>query len=573
MAIWVNSLSPAKNATSVAVDSEIFIDIEGDNNIDVTSVRFFINETEVKASSRYSLQTGLVNRNRVEVTFFPRRRIKYLNERYGADDTRYGKLDIFPSNFWYGSSYSCRVYVEDVNGNSFTDNFSFTIEEGVFHSNDLDRYYYSTKTQELANYMPSWAKARYDKYSNFQQIMNPAGNFVEEVDNKIQNDLANYFLQTANYNELSLLHQVEVGGDFEFQTVVLDDGTNLNIPPEVKAKEGITYFYPVSEFSNSIKDFYYNKLPDRIDEHKITLTSNIIKPASDIKFEKEDVGVTMERPGTICINIENGRVFAELDNTGATLSVLVCRVSGVSIHKQKQVEDISIIDNDNYFSKKRWSYIESIQFINIPREFGGQYTIQYFEEPGSFKLDLFNHTNVDGESKNSYWSTRENDYGTVLTQHTILKTEIDDIIATVGQKTEVQEYELLDVDGSHLVLKDIAPDRFSNFIYGINDEYLYVFDKREEYSTVVQGLPKNNGDPQFVLDVFASELAREDNSKLIEIAALQKTIDKQMVKYLFSMIKETEHNYTLKKMAQRQPQSRKLQYLWIGQTFKSRLNL
>lgn len=538
MAIWVNSLSPAKNAPSVAVDSEVFIDIEGDYNLDVQSVRFFINGTEVKPSSKYSIQTGLLNRKRIEVTFFPRRRIKYVNERYGAGDTRYGKLDIFPSNFWYGSLYACRIEITDVEGNVFSDSFSFTIEDGTFFSQDIDRYYYSTNTQGLANYMPTWAKGRYDKYSNFQQILNPAGLVLEDIDKKIQGDLSNYFLQTANYNELSLLHQVKVGGDFEFKTVILDDGTSLNVPPEAVAKSGITNFYPMAEFTNSVKDFYYTKLADRIDETKVSLESNIIKAKSPAQFNKEPVSKKLERFGTVCINIEDGKSFAELDNTGSELSILVCRITGLSIHKQKQVEELSIIDNDNYFTKKRWRQIDSIQFINIPNGSDVNYTLQYFEEPGSYKSDAFRHTDADGTTKPAYWSLTSNDYGTVLTEHVLLKEAVDDVIATLGQKTEVQEYELMDVDGqTHLDLRDIASDRFSNLLYGVDDEYLYVFDKREEYPTIVQDLPKNTGETQFVIDVFADELARQGASKVVELAGIQLVVGKQVNRYVFSMRK------------------------------------
>ena len=171
MAITISSLYPTKNSVGIPVDANVELRLESDGaDLDVRTVRFFINDIEVTPSSRYSIAVGFgEDKTKVDVAFYPRRRIKYANERYGADDTRYGKLDIIPSNFLYGLRYVCRVYIQDVNGLEFTDYFTFTIEDGIFYCSNPETYYYSTNTQEMANYMPEWAKARYDKFSNYQQ--------------------------------------------------------------------------------------------------------------------------------------------------------------------------------------------------------------------------------------------------------------------------------------------------------------------------------------------------------------------------------------------------------------------
>lgn len=538
MAITLTSLYPSKNAVGIPVDANIEVRLESDAaELDVKSVQFFINDIEVKPSSRYSVDIGYgQDKNKIDLTFFARRRIKFANERYGAIDTRYGKLDIYPSNFLYGLRYVCRVVVKDVNGVEFSDHFAFTIEDGIFYNQSAEDYFYSSNTQELANYLPDWAKARYDKFSNFQQMVNPAGVFLEEIDNKIQYDLSNSFVQTANYNELSTLYKVEMGASYDFKTTILDDGTSLQVPPDVAGKLNISILYPNAEFSNDIKAVYYNKLPTRIETEREKLGDNVIISKFAIDVNRINLTDDLRRFGTVCLKMEDGNKFSKIDAITGDLSILVARVKGVSPQNVEQQEDIIIIDNDHYFTKKRWKRIDSLQFINIPDDSNIHCTLQYLQDPTGYVLDTFRYTGTDGSTKTTYWKLDTSDYGSVLSQNVFVATEVDDIISSLGQKTPVIEYELLDVDGqTNLELLAVAPDLFSNFLYGIDEDYLYVFDKREPYTNVIEYLPRNAGDPDFVLDLATDSLGRGDSVKIVEIAGIQKLIGKQMVKYRLSV--------------------------------------
>lgn len=538
MAITISSLYPAKNSVGVPVDANVELRLESDGaDLDVRSVQFFINDIEVTPSSRYSIAVGFgEDKTKIDVAFYPRRRIKYANERYGADDTRYGKLDIVPSNFLYGLRYLCKVVVTDVNGLQFADHFAFTIEEGIFYHAAPENYYYSVSTQELANYLPDWTKARYDKFSNFQQITNPAGNIIEEIDNKIQNDFANSFVQTANYNELSTLYKVEIGSNFNFKTTILDDGTSLQVPPDVQSRLNISLLYPNAEFLNDIKNVYYKKLPTRIETEKEKLLSNLIHGPALADINKLMLDYDMGRVGNFCIKIEDGVRFSQLDKISDALIILILRITGVSSQGVYQEEDLTIIDNDTYFTKKRWKEITSVQFINLPTESNIRYTLQYVQDVGGYVSDVFRHVSVEGKTKTSFWKLEETDHGSVLSQNVFVADSIDDIISSLGQKTPVNEYELLDIDGlTNLNLLSIATDLFSNFIYGMDEEYLYVFDKREPYTDVLELMPRNAGDPDFVLDLATDNLSRGDTVKTVEIAGIQKIIDKQMIRYRFSV--------------------------------------
>ena len=197
MSIIISSLSPAKNETDVSVTSDILLTLQSDDNpLDVYSVKFYINDIQVQVSSYYG-----VDENEVNIGFYSKRRIKYNTRRYGQEGVRYGQKDIYPSVFQYGYGYVCRAEIEDTEGNIFSENFSFTIEEGIFYNNNASSFFYFPQTQALANYTPEWARSRFDKYSNFQQFANAPAKFLQQIEDSLFNQSSSYYVQTSNLNE------------------------------------------------------------------------------------------------------------------------------------------------------------------------------------------------------------------------------------------------------------------------------------------------------------------------------------------------------------------------------------
>jgi hypothetical protein len=479
---------------------------------------------------------GLSNKAVVDVSFYPRKRIKYNTKKYGEDNFRYGQKDLFPSAFQYGYRYTFTVTIQDTNGLSFTENFSFTIEDGIFYTSlDLDSFYYP-QTQAVANYTPAWARARYDKYSNFQQFVNAPGRFLQEIEDSLFKQNSDYYVQTADLNDLSTLYKVELGGDFEFQTTVLDDGTRLQIPPEIIATKDITKYEPLAEFRNDVKSFFYEKLPSRLDETKEDITDLVIQAKTLATDKLITLDRRLDREGYISITIEDGTQFTQVNNNDFTF--LFLRIRGESRERKEQVEDLVIIDNDTYYTSKLWRSIESIQFINLPQGSPLSYTLDHARPLRSFVADSFSHITASDEDKSTFWKAVDTTYGTTLQQWVLLESNPEDIISSLGQKDLITEFELLDVDGTtNLNLLDIDVDIFGNYIYGIDQNNFYIFDKRETYPSVIRQLPETNSTADFIIELDTDDLGRGDTVKTIIVTGIQKVIGKQIAKYRLGITK------------------------------------
>jgi len=533
MAISITSLTPTKNEIDVGINSNIELTITSDDkDLDISTIEFYINTISIQVSAYYGVTNKIV-----DITFFSKKKIKYNTRRYGEEDVRYGQQDIFPSNFRYGQRYTCRIVIEDVDGNSFEENFSFVVEEGIFFNSSPATYYYSQQTQLLANYTPSWSRSRYDKFSNFQQIVNPTGTYIEEFENLLYKQAASYYLQTANINELATLYGIELGGDFEFDNITLDDGTKLQVPPEVYGIKEITKYDILSEFKNDIKNFYYDKLPTRLDETKINLTSEILHTGT-IDSNEVELDTKLEREGSIYVSIENRNNFTIIKNDD--IRFFYCRITGVSREDKKQIEDIIIISNENYPTVKLWSKITSVQFLNVGND-TGNFTVRYNRPIDSLKPDFYKNVNTEDDQKSVFWKLDSNIRGSILQQYAFIDIESVDIIARKAQKDLLIEYELFDVDNSsNINLVTIDTDQYNNFIYGINDDYLYIFDKRQEYPTVIKNIHESNGQSDFVLDIEDIQLGIGDSGREIGIYGVQKTANKTLTQYRIKVEKPDE---------------------------------
>jgi len=529
MTISITSLTPTKNAIDIPVASDIELTIESTlADLDINTVRFFVNGVEVQASSYYGATEKEIN-----LGFFSKRKIKYSTRRYGEEDVRYGQRDIYPSAFQYGYRYTCTIYVEDTDGLIFEESFSFTIEEGIFYSSIVESTY-NQQTQAVANYLPDWTKARYDKYSNFQQLINPSCKFLQEVEDSLFKQTASYFVQSSNMNQLGTLYKVELGGDFEFQTTVLDDGTSLQIPPDVNAIKEITKYNPPVEFQNNIESFFYDKLPTRLDESKFSISDLVIKAKTLATDDLYLIDKDLERDGYLTIIIEDAVQFTQIKNND--FKFVFCRITGESREKKPQIEDLVIIDNDPYFTSKLWRKIDTIQFINLPDQANLHFTIDHARPLRAFVADSFSNIGGEDTDKTSFWKLEDTVYGSVLQQWVILEVNAEDIISSLGQKDLVMESELLDIDNTtNLNLIDIDVDKFNNLIYGIDNNYLYIFDKRESYPTIVKDLPPSNGSANFIINLDADQLGRGDTVKGITMNCVQKIIGETVAQYRLSI--------------------------------------
>jgi len=532
MSISLLNIFPLKGQTDVSVNSDIVIELNSTSDFIPSETILIINDVEVQPSAYF-----LTDKNTMRVTFFSRRKIKYSSKRYGEEGATYGAADIYPSSFHYGKEYVCSLSTYNIDGEERVDKFSFSTEEGAFYSNKNNEFYYYSETQEVANYLPEWSRARYDKFSNFQQIVNGFGKYLHKLEKTIDLQTSNYFVQTSNMNELANVYKVQLDGSFEFKSNVKGDGEEYIVPPEVIARDNITIFSPEPSSSNSIDDFYYDTLPTRVESSKIKLDSLTLLDNTLIHKTRRVVNVFTPYDSYIWFNFYNGSQFSTyLDGR---LRSIVCRVNGITTKRRVETEDIYLLENSSYRTKLKYKKINYIEFINHDLDSNLDYSVTLHQEDSSALLDNYlSYIDIEDQKKNTYWSIAENSTGSVLQKKTLIGNSIEEVLSSRGAKEPRQEYQLYDTDEeTPVILKSIVPDLFEDYVYGVDSSNLYIYDKREEYPKVIKELQKDGGSADMVLDINYTEAGLSTDDNIVSLQGVQKIVGRQITRYLIGVKK------------------------------------
>jgi hypothetical protein len=538
--IAVTSILPEKNALSVSVNQDIEIRIAADFKLDPRNITFKINDVDI-VPNVFSIYNGESDYELV-ITLYTRRKIKYGNEyRYGQADTRYGMTDIHPSILEYASRYVVSFIAwgtndSDVN-EEVTDSFVFTTEDGIFYNASPVTYFYSDHTQSMANKLPEWSKARFDKYSNFQQLINPMGEILEKNQELINKVYQGGLIQTVDLKELPFLFKYELDKNFEFQNLFNQDGTTFYIQPEINGIQGITRFDLFTTEDNTLKSLYHTKIPTRINTDQTYIADNVIVPERTVDSLEYKVDKSLEREGSFVIYCKN--VQTSINKTyNNQFSFLKCQIKGISIFDLEQTEDIVIYNEKYLFTKKMWKKIDSVQFFNVNKD-NITFEILHFANPDKTSPDTKKMILPDGTSDLVVWSFETRDNISVLQKRKTLGISGVDVLKNAGTTEVISELGIYDIDGTTpLELTDIAVDYNSNNIYGVDNEYLYLFDKREPYPETLKRIPGDNSTADFLLGLESDgTFLDEDGQKEIQVTCIHSSPGKKIVKYRIKITK------------------------------------
>lgn len=538
--ITIDSISPPKNSTGISVNQDLEIRISADFKLDPRNISFKLNEVDI-IPNVFSVYNGATEYELV-ITLYTRKRIKFGDEyRYGQANTRYGMRDIHPSVLEYGSRYICSFQVWGTNESNveerIQDSFVFTTEEGIFYNTKPVTYFYSDHTQSMANKLPDWAKGRFDKYSNFQQLLNPIGEMLEQTQDLVNKVYQGSLIQTSNLKELSCLYKYEIDKNYEFQSFFNQDGSTFFVQPNISGTQGITRFDLFTTEENNLKALYSGAIPTRINTDQVFISDNVIFPETTITSLPVELNKKLERDGSFVLYCSNVPTTINKTNNNSFI-LLKAQIKGVSLFNKKIEEEILIYNEKFLFTRKMWKKIDSIQFFNVNAE-NMKFKILHFPDSSKLSPDTKRMILPDGSSDLIVWSLENRNGQSILQKRKTMGRNGSEVLKNAGKTEVFSEMGMFDINGlTPLELTDIAVDYNSNFIYGVTDEYLYLFDKREPYPETLKRIPGDNGsaDLMLVLDTDSLYLD-EDGQKEVGIGCLHVSPGRKVIKYRIKITK------------------------------------
>lgn len=397
---------------------------------------------------------------------------------------------------------------------------------------------YTYMTQRLSNYFPTWTNARNDQQSIFKTFVNPIASGLSDTINRTRVALKGRFLSTASLEEMDIIYETLLGQDFTFQYDTSDYRVPRLIAPTITCtiNQGDTPFEINIAENNSIDDFWYKAIPDRINIID-TFLYNEILAITQIGNGKIDSLDTIPAPGKLWINVDGAASFF---NTVRSESAYV-KISGTNRQGMKDSEVVNFNFNATNPTIKEWRSLDSVEIYNV--------------EPitATIKIEAldFNQNEYINEYE-SYIDNLTNEKAlsmsiTELTGKTYLNYEIftansvDDLLAGIDTKHTVQQVKLLgcgDTEISGIVDIAIQPDTNRVFVLSVDAMRIYDLDIPYIDSKDFNG---KSSDAHTLIDM-SHDIAIEGDE--ITLAPFRQVRNRRIIKYKWDLKKPDDSRVT-----------------------------
>lgn len=328
-------------------------------------------------------------------------------------------------------------------------------------------------TQRMANRLPLWADARLDKYSFFQQYMNPYGSALENVYKQLTIGSKNQYAATSNLDEIDVVYKVHLPRNFNFSVDDRDPANPITNPPIVTAKLGInTISIPIAP-NNDVETFWYDAFPTRTAREgtSVEVDTSILAPTA-FKDLASATFNTFSIQGRICVTLAGATEFINLKRQ---LQRGFVKIEGVTRKGQQESERINFITNTTILSTKEWRRLTKVSVHGI---FPLTATIKIEILPFNIseEIDPFN-LYIDEVNESVLFTEVDcQDYiGTFLKHKIFAATNLALLQQGFTGFDSREEAELLNTVGQPIVCSDFALQPFQDKVFVLTNDKIYIY--------------------------------------------------------------------------------------------------
>jgi hypothetical protein len=328
-------------------------------------------------------------------------------------------------------------------------------------------------TQRIANRLPLWADARLDKYSFFQQFINPYGSALEKLYKQLSIGAKNYYASTANLDEIDVVYKVNLPRNFNFSVNDRDPANPIRIPPRVTTNiDSVLTEIPVSE-NNDVESFWYTSFPTRIKrEGTDTDVSGEILSETQFKDLASSTLNTFSIQGRLAITVAGATEFINLNRP---LQRGFVKLRGVTRKGQEEVERINFITNTTITSLKEWRRLEEVSVYGIfPRTATITIDVLPFNVPE--QIDPFNLFIDEVNESVLFTEVEALDYTGTILKHKIFAATNLALLQQGFTGFDVRaQAELLDTTGDPIIARDFTIQPFQDRVFVLTDNKIYIY--------------------------------------------------------------------------------------------------
>ena len=338
----------------------------------------------------------------------------------------------------------------------------------------------------MVNAFPEWSDARSDEQSLAFQLTNIMGEPLQKLDEQLLRMGRNYFLTTANLDEIDLVYRYELPLSFQFQTDETDSAFIVNTAPTVSGKIGDAWYTVSGTIKNDIESFWYDSIPNRISStvtesgNHIVLSGVNLDTTPFTAFDNDP-----HIPGRLLVTISGGSQFLAIENDQPARGLVI--LEGVTRRGTEESETLVFLYNDTKQTVKEWKELTSASVFGVSPD-TAVLSVRSAEFNFGPYRDFYNlEWSVGNEKVDTFWDVGVSEQGIyTLNQVRYVSDQFDNLLAGLTDKEVTGSTEVLTTSGTTFIPLDLAVQPFSNRAWICSSSRLFLFDTDMYYPSMRQ---------------------------------------------------------------------------------------
>lgn len=352
------------------------------------------------------------------------------------------------------------------------------------------RYNRAWLTQRILNRIPEWTRARRSPVSIAQQLTNVFANEIQDTTQALSHERANSILASCDLSLPDHSWRVDLPARFEFSFTENTDQQISYTAPKVYGEIDGTYTSITQAEDNNLQTFFYESLPTRIQYDERQTLWDYVVPETKISDFSSVVPGPLPIEGPLYVTLKNNTVWEE-EFRGIVYRSKI-HLKGTDLLGEEIEEVFPLRMNCTYKTRNSWKTLDEVFVLYLSDSATISIASLPFDEE-----EILNSRNVaidnNGIEQYQFYMLEEKSFGSVLTGKRFLAGSLDQVRMGLSSKTTNLEIELLDEEGVNIHANAIAFWPWTNYMYVVDDNYLYIYDYSVPFPDV-QNMRNDTGD-------------------------------------------------------------------------------
>jgi hypothetical protein len=347
-------------------------------------------------------------------------------------------------------------------------------------------------TQKIVNAFPPWSNIRVDEQSLGFQFANVVGGFLDDLRKQNVDIGSNYYLPTSIVSDIDVYYRAQLPRTFEF-TVDDDDSELLFTAPTVSGfVDDVAYAVSLTE-DNNVENFWYTAIPDRIGAGSTASGAYLV--ASGYAFQSPLsplIAGEFDVPNHLWVTISGGTSYIGFENNMARRGLV--HITGTTRAGDNTTEELIFLHDDILRTVREFKEVEQVDVFGIDdsqEAFVSVAAANFLAKDykSAYTLDV----TLDKEESPSFWGIGPGAFAGQYVLNYIkydtgaLDLRMDGFIT----KNTILQVELLDSNGDNIVPRDLTIEPYSDRIWIVDTDTLYVYSADLPYPATTSLVNKN----------------------------------------------------------------------------------